>query len=148
MKLSRRTLIRATAATLAAPAFDLLAPPLARAAAAAPGQEAPAGAWKHGLSLFGEPKYPAGFKHFDYVNPEAPVGGLVRQSAFGTFDNFNQVVAGVKGTLASGLELISESLTTPALDEISTDYCLLAESVTYPPDRASVTYRLRAAARW
>ena len=149
MKLSRRTLIRATAATLAAPAFELLAPPpLARAAPAAPGQETPAGTWKHGLSLFGEPKYPAGFKHFDYVNPEAPVGGTVRQSAFGTFDNFNQVIAGIKGTLASGLELITESLTTPALDEISTGYGLLAEAITYPEDRSSVTYRLRAAARW
>ena len=48
--------------------------------------------WKHGLSLFGEPQYPAGFKHFDYVNPTAPQGGVVRQIAFGTFDNFNQVV--------------------------------------------------------
>ncbi len=144
-KFSRRTLIRATAATLAAPAFEVLAPPLARAA---PGSEAAAGAWKHGLSLFGEPKYPAGFKHFDYVNPQAPVGGTVRQSAFGTFDNFNQVVAGIRGTLASGLQLITESLTTPALDEISTDYGLLAEAVSYPPDRSSVTYRLRATARW
>ena len=45
--------------------------------------------WKHGLSLFGEPKYPADFKHFDYVNPAAPQGGTVRQIAFGTFDNFN-----------------------------------------------------------
>ena len=146
MKLSRRSLIRATAVTLAAPAFEVLAPP--PWARAAPATEAPAGAWKHGLSLFGEPKYPAGFKHFDYVNPQAPVGGTLRQSAFGTFDNFNQVVSGIKGTLASGLELISESLTTPAFDEISTDYGLLAEAVTFPADRTSVTYRLRAIARW
>ncbi|HZD88937.1 MAG TPA: extracellular solute-binding protein, partial [Pseudolabrys sp.] len=151
MKLSRRTLIRATAATLAVPALEGLTSPLARAAgssAPAGASEGPARAWKHGLSLFGEPKYPAGFKHFDYVNPQAPAGGLVRQSAFGTFDNFNQVIAGIKGTLASGLELITESLTTPALDEVSTDYCLLAESVTYPEDRTSVTYRLRTTARW
>jgi microcin C transport system substrate-binding protein len=146
MKLSRRTLIRATAATLAAPAFQVLAPP--PWARAAPGSEVPPGAWRHGLSLFGEPKYPAGFKHFDYVNPQAPVGGMVRQSAFGTFDNFNQVVSGIKGSLASGLQLITESLTTPALDEISTEYGLLAESVTYPEDRTWVTYRLRANARW
>lgn len=145
-KLSRRSLIRATAATLVAPAFQVLAPP--PWARAAPGTEAPAGAWKHGLSLFGEPKYPEGFKHFDYVNPQAPVGGMVRQSAFGTFDNFNQVVSGIKGTLAGGLQLISESLTTPAFDEISTEYGLLAEAVTYPEDRSSVTYRLRATARW
>ena len=60
--------------------------------------------WKHGLSLFGELKYPAGFKHFDYVNPNAPKGGTVRMIAFGTFDNFNQVVSGVKGSLAMGID--------------------------------------------
>ena len=53
----------------------------------------PAGAqsrdWRHGLSLFGDLKYPAGFKHFDYVNPGAPKGGRARMIAFGTFDNFN-----------------------------------------------------------
>ena len=72
----------------------------------------------------------------------------MRQIAFGTFDNFNQVVAGVKGNLAMGTELITESLTTPALDEVSTEYGLLAEAVSYPDDRSSVTYRLRANARW
>ena len=104
--------------------------------------------WKHGLSLFGEPHYPAGFKHFDYVNPAAPQGGTVRQIAIGTFDNFNSVVSGVKGNLADGTELFTESLTTPAFDEVSTDYGLLAEAVSYPDDRTSVTYRLRANARW
>ena len=48
--------------------------------------------WRHGLSLFGDIKYPADFKHFDYVNPQAPKGGQVRQSVIGTFDNFNIVV--------------------------------------------------------
>jgi len=143
MKMSRRSILRATAATLAAPALGALgAEPLARIAAA---QEP---SWKHGLSLFGEPKYPAGFKHFDYVNPAAPQGGTVRQIAFGTFDNFNMVVAGVKGSLANGLELISETLSTSALDEVSTEYGLLAEAISYPPDRSTVTYRLRANARW
>jgi microcin C transport system substrate-binding protein len=147
MTLSRRTVIRATVVTLAAPAlapFKALAAPTQSAASAA----SEGAVWKHGLSLVGEPKYPAGFPHFDYVNSKAPQGGLVRQIAFGTYDNFNIVVAGVKGVLASGLELMTESLTTPALDEISTDYGLLAEAVSYPPDRASVTYRLRANARW
>ena len=103
---------------------------------------------RHGVSLFGEPKYPAGFKHFDYVNPAAPKGGLVRQIAFGTFDNFNPVVAGVKGSIALGSGLIYETLTKPSLDEVSTEYGLLAESIRYPEDFASVTYRLRAEARW
>jgi microcin C transport system substrate-binding protein len=148
MRLSRRTVIRASVATLVAPTlapFKALAAPAGVVASAASPKEA---AWKHGLSLFGEPKYPAGFPHFDYVNPKAPQGGLVRQIAFGTYDNFNIVVAGVKGVLASGLELMTESLTTPALDEISSDYGLLAEAVSYPADRTSVTYRLRANARW
>ncbi|HET7850244.1 MAG TPA: extracellular solute-binding protein [Pseudolabrys sp.] len=140
MKLSRRGLMRSAAAFFAAPAcgVPLLSPAFA-------GEEKK---WRHGLSLFGDVHYPLDFKHFDYVNPAAPKGGTVRQSAFGTFDNFNVVIAGVKGNLAGGINLINESLTTPALDEVSTDYGLLAESVSYPEDRTSVTYRLRAASRW
>jgi len=143
MQFTRRSLIRATAATLAAPAVGSLAElPFGQAARA---QER---VWQHGLSLFGEPKYPAGFAHFDYINANAPQGGTVREIAFGTFDNFNQVVAGVKGSLANGLGLVIETLTTPAMDEVSTDYGLLAEAVSFPDDRSSVTYRLRSIARW
>ena len=54
----------------------------------------------------------------------------------------------MKGSLATGTELFTETLTTPALDEVSTEYGLLAEAVSYPDDRSSVTYRLRANARW
>jgi microcin C transport system substrate-binding protein len=104
--------------------------------------------WRHGLSLFGNVKYPAGFAHFDYVNPSAPKGGTVRQVALGTFDNFNLVIAGVKGALASGVGLIYDTLTTGALDEVSTEYGLLAEAASYPADYSSVTYRLRREARW
>jgi microcin C transport system substrate-binding protein len=142
MKLSRRSLLRATAATLATPALG------AFGAVSFAQTNSEMRAWRHGLSLFGEPKYSDGFEHFDYVNPAAPQGGLVRQIAFGTFDNFNMVVSGVKGSLASGLELVNESLTTPALDEVSTEYGLLAEAISYPDDRSTVTYRLRANARW
>jgi microcin C transport system substrate-binding protein len=143
MKFTRRSVIRATAATLAAHALGALgAGPFAgRVAAQAP-------TWKHGLSLFGDIKYPADFKHFDYVNPAAPQGGTVRRAAFGTFDNFNRVVALVKGNLAMGTELFIETLMTPAYDEVSTEYGLLAEAVSHPDDHASVTYRLRANARW
>ena len=88
--------------------------------------------WKHGLSLFGDVKYPDGFRHFDYVNPDAPQGGTVRQGTFGTFDNFNIVIAGVKGSIAAGTELFVETLMTPALDEVSTEYGLLAEAVSHP----------------
>jgi microcin C transport system substrate-binding protein len=143
MTVSRRSLLRASAAAIVAPAVARL--PLIDSALAEGAAEP---SWQHGLSLFGEVKYPAGFKHFDYVNPQAPQGGLIRRLAVGTFDNFNVVVSGVKGSLASGTELFMETLTTSALDEVSTDYGLLAEAVSYPDDRSSVTYRLRANARW
>ncbi len=143
MKLTRRSVIQATAATLAAPALGGLgASSYVRAAAAQ------SKTWKHGLSLFGDLKYPAGFKNFDYVNASAPQGGVVRQIAIGTFDNFNRVIAGVKGNLAMGVELFTETLTSSALDEVSTEYGLLAEAVSFPDDYSSVTYRLRANARW
>ena len=146
MAITRRVLLQSGAALAAAPILPTvtgLSPiPEARAQAAADP------AWRHGLSLFGDVKYPAGFKHFDYVNPAAPKGGVARQIALGTFDSFNLVVAGVKGSIAGAVGLIYESLTTPALDEVSTEYGLLAETVSYPDDYSWVIYRLREQARW
>ena len=104
--------------------------------------------WRHGAGLLEEAKYPEGFKHFDYVNPNAPKGGLVRLGAQGTFDSFNIVVAGVKGTPEQGLGLVYETLTTSALDQPSSAYGLLAEAFSYPEDFSSVTFRLRPEARW
>ncbi|MDO8876716.1 MAG: extracellular solute-binding protein [Pseudolabrys sp.] len=151
MKLTRRFLLRGTAATVAAPALGALGTlgtlPLAGPAAAQT-NTLQTKTWKHGLSLFGDLKYPQGFKNFDYVNPAAPQGGMVREIAIGTFDNFNTVVAGVKGTAADGTELFIENLTTSAYDEVSAEYGLLAEQVSFPEDFSSVTYRVRAEARW
>jgi microcin C transport system substrate-binding protein len=144
LSLSRRSLIRAGAIALTTPAISALEAALPLEARA----QAPAPDWKHGLSLFGELKYPAGFKHFDYVNPNAPRGGVVRQAALGTFDNFNMVVSGVKGQLATGINYTSDTLMAQSLDEVSTEYGLLAEAVSYPDDFSTVTYRLRAEARW
>ena len=104
--------------------------------------------WRHGLSLFGDLKYSAGFKQFDYVNAAAPKGGAVREIAIGTYDNFNIVVAGVKGTLATGITLLYETLLVSSLDEVSTEYGLLADAVSHPDDFSSATYRLRAEAKW
>jgi microcin C transport system substrate-binding protein len=104
------------------------------------------GEWRHGLSLLGAPKYPPDFKHFDYVNPAAPKGGLVRLGEDGSFDNLNFVIP--RGTPAAGLTLIYETLMAPSLDEVATEYGLLAEAVRYPSDYSSVTYRLRREARW
>ena len=103
--------------------------------------------WLYATSLIEpHPKYPADFKHFDYVNPNAPKGGLVRMSSVGTFDSLNVVPE--KGTLPDGLGLIYDTLMTPALDEVSTEYGLLAEAVKFPADYSSVSYRLRPEAKW
>ena len=104
--------------------------------------------WRHGISKFGELKYPAGFKQFDYVNPAAPKGGAASLIALGTYDNFNMVVAGVKGTLAQGIDLIYDTLLASALDEVSSVYGLLAEAVSHPNNFSSVTFRLRPEAKW
>jgi len=94
----------------------------------------------------GEPKYPAGFPHFDYVNPAAPKGGLLRLAEDGGFDSLNFVIP--RGSLASGLSLIYDTLMTSAYDEVASEYGLIAEGVSYPADFSSVTYRLRENARW
>lgn len=145
MKISRRSLLQSTAAAVAAPALGGIGALSFGPAASAQDK---AQAWKHGLSLFGDVKYPAGFTNFDYVNTAAPQGGTVRLGAFGTFDNFNEVVAMVKGNLAGGVGLISESLMTQAFDEVSTEYGLLADGVRYADDFSWVTYRINAKARW
>ena len=144
MKLSRRSVLRGSAVALAAPALDTLGlTPLTAPASAQQTDE-----WRHALSLFGEVKYPAGFKHFDFVNPQAPKAGTARMSTIGGFDNFNMAVSGVRGSIAAGLNLLYSTLMADALDEVSTEYGLLAKSVKHPPDFSSATYRLRADARW
>ena len=100
----------------------------------------------HALSLIGPPKYPADFAHFDYVNPDAPKGGLVRIADIGGFDSLNPVL--YKGEQAAGLGLVYESLMSDSLEEQSTSYGLIAEWATYPPDFSSVTFKLRDEARW
>ncbi len=141
MRLTRRNILRAGASALVAPALTAFAPG-GRALAQTSDD------WRHALSLFGDVKYPQGFKNFEYVNPAAPKGGVVRTTAIGTFDNFNMVIGGVRGSLAAGVTLIFDSLMEGAQDEISTEYGLLAEAVRHPADFASATYRLRAIAKW
>ena len=105
-------------------------------------------AWRHGVSAFGDLKYPSGFKQFDYVNANAPTGGAARQIALGTYDNFNMVIDGVKGALAVGIDLNYDTLLVAALDEVSSGYGLLAEAVSYPDDFSSASFKLRAEAKW
>jgi microcin C transport system substrate-binding protein len=102
--------------------------------------------WHHATSLVDEPKYPEGFPHFEYVNPDAPNGGIVRLSETGTFDNLNFVPP--RGNLVTGLGLIYDSLMAPAYDEVSTMYGLIAEGLKYPADYSWVTFKLRPEARW
>jgi microcin C transport system substrate-binding protein len=103
--------------------------------------------WGHCLPLSGDLKYPAGFKHFDYVNPQAPKGGTLRLAALGTFDNFNQVVAGLKGLFAAAAGTICDTLMMSSLDEPMANYGLIAEAVGHPANFKTISFRLRAAAR-
>jgi microcin C transport system substrate-binding protein len=143
--LTRRSLIRTGTLAASLPILDRLGVPVLSRAHAQGEQERQ---WRHGLSLFGELKYPQGFKHFDYVNPNAPKGGSVRLNAFGTFDNFNLAVAGLKGTAAAGIGLAFDTLLVESQDEVSTAYGQLAEAVSHPADFSSAAYRLHPEARW
>ena len=100
----------------------------------------------HALSLIGEPKYPAGFTNFGYVNPDAPKGGSVRLADIGSFDSLNPIL--YRGEAAGGLSLVFESLMADSIDESSTSYGLIAEWASYPSDYSSVTFKLRDEARW
>ncbi len=145
MSITRRDLLLAGAAA-AIPALGSAAGvPMIGAAKAQSANEPP---WRHALSLFGDIKYPAGFKRFDYVNPDAPRGGVARMISIGTFDNFNIAVAGIKGSIAPAAALIYETLMTRALDEEATEYGELAEAAQHPDDFSWVVYRLRKEARW
>lgn len=147
MAITRRHLLQGSAAAALAPALGLTpgTPAIAPANAQSGAGEL---AWRHALSLFGDVKYPADFKRFDYVNPDAPKGGVARQILIGTFDNLNIAVSGVKGSLAGAVRLIYESLMTPSLDEVSTEYGALAEAASHPDDFSFVIYRLRPQAKW
>ena len=101
---------------------------------------------KHGIAIHGEPGYPPDFRHFRYVNPNAPKGGIVRRAATGTFDSLNPYI--LKGVPAAGLGDVFETLMASSLDEASTEYGLIAESVETPPDRSWVIFNLRREARF
>ena len=100
----------------------------------------------HALSLIGDPAYGPDFKHFDWVNPDAPKGGTVRQWAMGSFDSLNPF--SIQGSAAAGLGLIYDTLMTSSPDEPSTEYGLIAEWVSYPDDFSSATFGLRPEARF
>jgi microcin C transport system substrate-binding protein len=103
----------------------------------------------HGLSAFGELKYPADFQHFDYVNPDAPKGGRLATmptSSINTYNEFNGYI--LRGDPAEGLSLLFDSLMVRAEDEPDAVYGLLAESAELGRDLMSVTFYLRPEARF
>jgi len=99
-----------------------------------------------GMSLFGDLKYGPDFKHFDYVNPDAPKGGTMRRSAIGTFDTLNPLV--VKGIPAAGVGAIFDTLAVASEDEPASEYGLVAEKIDLASDKLSVLYTIRKEARF
>ncbi|MFT7569171.1 MAG: microcin C transport system substrate-binding protein [Paracoccaceae bacterium] len=109
-------------------------------------QDKPGVKVSHGLTLLGELKYAADFKHLDHVNPDAPKGGTLHRFSVGAFDTFNPYI--IKGTPAAGIGQVYETLTTSPLDEISAGYGLIASSVEVPDDLSYTTFNLRPEARF
>ncbi|MFS8036971.1 extracellular solute-binding protein [Xanthobacter sp. AM11] len=162
MSISRRTVLRIGAAS----AFTLLpavaraqgpgaaAPPAAGEAAAAEGGVSPAAVERHGISFFGDLAYPKDFRHFTYVNPDAPKGGPFSQmgratfynQSLNTFDTLNPY--NQRGNGAQGIELIYDTLMTAAGDEKSAMYGRLASAVEIADEGLTYRFRLRPEARF
>ena len=109
---------------------------------------------RHGISAFGDLKYPAGFKHFDFVNANAPKGGLFSQIGstrqynqnFNTFNSLNSFI--FKGDAALGMEQTFASLMVRAEDEPDAMYGLLARAVCISPDGLTYRFLLRPEAKF
>ena len=101
---------------------------------------------EHGVALYGEPKYAAGFTTFDYVNPDAPKGGSLHEAAYSTFDTLNPFV--ITGVAAPGLGLTHDTLMKQSADEPFSLYGLIAESIDISDDRTRVAFKLNPRARF
>src|SRR5450756_3075535 len=114
-----------------------------------PAMAADAGAEMHGISVFGDLKYPADFHHFDYVNPSAPKGGMfslipsVRayNQSYQTFNSLNAYI--LKGEGAQGMDMTFSSLMVRATDEPDAVYGLVARLVQISADKLTYRYTLR-----
>ncbi|WP_374954898.1 extracellular solute-binding protein [Paraburkholderia sp. BL21I4N1] len=103
----------------------------------------------YAIAQYGEPKYPPDFKHFDYVNPDAPKGGtlvLANPSRLTSFDKFNPFT--LRGNPAPGVDLMFESLTIGSSDEVASAYGLLADDIAIAPDGLSTTFHINPRARF
>nr|WP_226341004.1 extracellular solute-binding protein [Gemmobacter serpentinus] len=100
----------------------------------------------HGISTFGDLKYPADFKHLDYVNPDAPKGGEISEWTMGGFDSMNPfTVKGLAGALST---VMLEPIMTGTSDEIGSAYCLVCATIEYPESRDWVIFNLRPEAKF
>ena len=86
----------------------------------------------HGIAMHGEPKYDSDFSHLEYVNPNAPKGGIIKFGSYGSFDNLNRVA--FKGSKAAGLGYLNDTLMRRVWDEAFTLYGLIAEFADMPED--------------
>ena len=102
--------------------------------------------YQHAISVFNEIKYKNNFKHFDYVNPNAPKKGVIKLAERGTFDSLNQFI--LKGLPAIGLDNIYDSLLVTSLDEPLTAYGLIAKGMKVSEDNTSITFFLNQNAVW
>ncbi|MBF0354578.1 MAG: ABC transporter substrate-binding protein [Alphaproteobacteria bacterium] len=100
----------------------------------------------HGIAMHSSPKYGPDFKHFDYVNPQAPKGGEVRMAQIGTFDSLNPFI--VKGIPPTDIGLLFSTLLAASADEPFSEYGYVAESVEMPDDRSWVIFNLRPSAKF
>ena len=101
----------------------------------------------HAIAMHGSPKYPAGFAHFGYSDPNAPKGGRVVLGQTGSFDTLNPLI--IRGEAAAGVrEWVYETLMARGFDEPFTMYGLIAKSIDVPDDRSWVTFHLDPAARF
>jgi len=100
----------------------------------------------HAFAIQGDVKYPADFKNYDYVNPNAPKGGDVKFAAPGTFDSLNPFI--LRGVRAAPAGAIYDALMARSGDEPATDYCLVCETIELPEDRSWAIFTIRPEARW
>ncbi|MCB9480505.1 MAG: ABC transporter substrate-binding protein [Desulfobacteraceae bacterium] len=100
----------------------------------------------HGFAMNGEVKYKKGFSHFEYVNPDAPKGGVFKRAATGSFDSLNPFV--LKGLSAGGLSYVFETLCVQSEDEPFSMYGLIAEEITIPESNKYVEFKINEKARF